>query len=71
MSKNLIMIFLILSIVGVIVLGYFTCLAFFMPHLLELNTHDSSILRNSRISLCVATGIYFGLMIIFSIYYKS
>lgn len=40
MSKNLIMIFLVISVVGVIVLGYFTGLAFFMPHLLELNTHD-------------------------------
>lgn len=67
----MIMIFLILSIVGVIVLGYFTGLAFFMPHLLELNTEDQNILNNSRISLCVATGVYFGMMIILSIYYKS
>ena len=57
MSKNLLLIFLIISIVGVIVLGYFTALSFFMPHLLELNVHDDKILNKSRTSLCVATAV--------------
>ena len=70
LKKYCVLLYFIISITAVVVLGYFTILAFVNPDVLKIkNTEETR--KNSRIALTMSTIFYAILMFFLGITYRK